>query len=141
MAKDQTLQPLMFVVLLHFFWTLSTLRQKSHRKNDCRENATMHGCCTFPHFFPLSSPPSHTLPFSLYLRHHLTATMSTTRPDPVTPFALKTPLFNKLAGKRVILASSSLGGRISWHLFVSTAFVKRSKSIALGTYEFTDESS
>ncbi|SPC60917.1 related to Maf-like protein C3G6.03c [Ustilago sp. UG-2017b] len=33
--------------------------------------------------------------------------MSTTRPDPVTPFALNTPLFNKLAGKRVVLASSS----------------------------------
>ncbi|EST06250.1 Maf-like protein [Kalmanozyma brasiliensis GHG001] len=33
--------------------------------------------------------------------------MSATRPDPVTPFALATPLFNKLAGKRVILASSS----------------------------------
>lgn len=31
----------------------------------------------------------------------------TTRPDPVTPFALNTPLFNVLAGKRVVLASSS----------------------------------
>lgn len=29
------------------------------------------------------------------------------RPDPVTPLALNTPLFNKLAGKRVVLASSS----------------------------------
>lgn len=31
----------------------------------------------------------------------------TARPDPVTAFALNTPLFNKLAGKRVVLASSS----------------------------------
>ena len=31
----------------------------------------------------------------------------TTRSDPVTPFALDTPLFNVLAGKRVVLASSS----------------------------------
>lgn len=50
---------------------------------------------------------------TLYAHHHrlgtdTAATMSQTkRPDPVTSFALNTPLFNKLAGKRVILASSS----------------------------------
>lgn len=92
---------------MHYRENRCVLKLRAYRKVASLHSEALFGCRVF-HAGRARNAHTSASPVQdkLGIAPTTTATM-TTRPDPVTPFALNTPLFNVLAGKRVVLASSS----------------------------------
>lgn len=96
---------------LTFFWPLAPPQKvrAAKRRKKRRIVARPLLCIGQPFFSLRLSLSHHTAPLlqSNTGLQRCQKMSSSKRSDPVTSFALATPLFNKLAGKRVVLASSS----------------------------------